>query len=87
MKSSNAADRTASGAVRTNYNGKPGRKNSGVGKRQAGRPNCLSRDMLGRLLDEYYSHPYSIRELAGMFGVSRMTVWRAVQEPYPAERH
>lgn len=49
-------------------------------KRQAGRPNLLDDATLGRLLEAYYTHPYSIRELADMFGVSRMTVWRAVQE-------
>jgi transposase len=46
----------------------------------AGRPNCLDQEKLARLLEAYYSHPYSFRELADMFGVSRMTVWRAVQE-------
>ncbi|MEW6035360.1 MAG: HTH domain-containing protein [Candidatus Micrarchaeota archaeon] len=49
----------------------------------AGRPNSLDQDKLVRLLEAYYSRPYSFRELADMFGVSRMTVWRAVQDaPY-----
>jgi transcriptional regulator of acetoin/glycerol metabolism len=46
----------------------------------AGRPNCLDREAHENLLRAYYSHPYSFRELADMFGVSRMTVWRAVQD-------
>ncbi len=46
----------------------------------AGRPNCLDEEKLEQLFDAYYSKPYSFRELADMFGVSRMTVWRAVQE-------
>ena len=44
-----------------------------------GRPNCLSAERLEELLSVYYSKPYSLRRLADMFGVSRMTVWRAVQ--------
>jgi transposase len=48
--------------------------------RSLGRPNCLSEDKLQELLDVYYSRPYSLRKLADMFGVSRMTVWRAVQQ-------
>ncbi len=46
---------------------------------QVGRPNSLNDDKLKELLRLYYTHPYSFRELADMFGVSRMTVWRAVQ--------
>ncbi len=53
--------------------------------KSAGRPNCLDREKHTKLLEAYYSHPYSLRELADMFGVSRMTVWRAVQEPYPSD--
>ena len=49
----------------------------------AGRPACLDREKLESLLQAYYSHPYSFRELADMFGVSRMTVWRAVQDSAP----
>jgi len=48
-------------------------------KRECGRPNCLSVEKLEELLRIYYSKPYSLRRLAEMFGVSRMTVWRAVQ--------
>jgi DNA-binding MarR family transcriptional regulator len=47
--------------------------------RKAGRPNSLNEQRLQDMLKLYYSHPYSLRELADMFGVSRMTVWRAVQ--------
>ncbi len=51
--------------------------------KNAGRPNSLDQDKLVRLLEAYYSRPYSFRQLADMFGVSRMTVWRAVQDaPY-----
>lgn len=46
---------------------------------KSGRPNSLSNDKLRELMKLYYSHPYSYRELADIFGVSRMTVWRAVQ--------
>ena len=45
----------------------------------AGRPNSLNSDKLNELLKLYYTRPYSFRELADIFGVSRMTVWRAVQ--------
>ncbi len=51
-----------------------------MNKSGAGRPNCLDEEKLTQLFDAYYSRPYSFRELADMFGVSRMTVWRAVQE-------
>lgn len=44
-----------------------------------GRPGSLNELKLRELLRLYYSYPYSFRELADMFGVSRMTVWRAVQ--------
>ncbi|MFH2106962.1 MAG: helix-turn-helix domain-containing protein [Candidatus Micrarchaeota archaeon] len=47
--------------------------------RKAGRPNSLTEQRLQEMLKLYYSHPYSLRELADMFGISRMTVWRAVQ--------
>ncbi|HSB47066.1 MAG TPA: HTH domain-containing protein [Candidatus Bilamarchaeum sp.] len=48
---------------------------------KTGRPYRLDRQKHENLLRAYYSHPYSFRELADMFGVSRMTVWRAVQSP------
>ena len=44
-----------------------------------GRPNSLSNEKLDELFRLYYTKPYSFRELADMFGVSRMTIWRAVQ--------
>ncbi len=59
---------------------KPGRKNKGKGAGCAGRPVSLGAKKLALLLEAYYTHPYSFRELADMFGVSRMTVWRAVQD-------
>jgi len=49
-------------------------------EKNSGRPNCLSAERLEELLSVYYSRPYSLRRLADMFGVSRMTVWRAVQD-------
>ena len=48
--------------------------------RSSGRPNCLSEEKLQQLLEVYYSKPFSLRKLAKMFGVSRMTVWRVVQQ-------
>jgi DNA-binding transcriptional regulator LsrR (DeoR family) len=54
--------------------GKPERK-----EEKSGRPNSLSGERLEQLLSVYYSRPYSLRQLGDMFGVSRMTVWRAVQ--------
>jgi transposase len=48
-------------------------------KSRAGRPNSLSEEKLQELLEVYYSRPFSLREIADIFGVSRMTVWRAVQ--------
>lgn len=44
-----------------------------------GRPNSLSEEKTKELLSVYYSRPYSLRRLADMFGVSRMTIWRTVQ--------
>ncbi len=45
-----------------------------------GRPSRLDKENLGKLLYAYYSYPYSLRRLADMFGVSRMTVWRALNK-------
>lgn len=45
----------------------------------SGRPNSLNETKLNEMLKLYYTRPYSFRELADIFGVSRMTVWRAVQ--------
>lgn len=47
---------------------------------QAGRKKALSGERKKELLSIYYARPLSLRDLAGMFGVSRMTVWRAVNE-------
>ncbi|MEK6978895.1 MAG: hypothetical protein AABW86_01620 [Candidatus Micrarchaeota archaeon] len=47
---------------------------------KVGRPNCMDVEKREKLLEAYYSRPYSLRQLAVMFGVSRMTVWRVVQE-------
>ena len=49
----------------------------------AGRPNSLDGERLGELLQAYYERPYSLRQLGDMFGVSRMTVWRAVTSYAP----
>lgn len=46
---------------------------------RVGRPSSLTQEKHVELLKVYYSRPYSLRQLADMFGVSRMTVWRAVQ--------
>ena len=44
-----------------------------------GRPSSLSEAQLVQLMKIYYSKPYSLRRIADILGVSRMTVWRAVQ--------
>ncbi len=54
-----------------------------VDRVKAGRPNSLDEGTLQKLLEAYYTRPYSFRQLANMFGVSRMTVWRAVQGVQP----
>jgi len=50
-----------------------------------GRPNSLSEEEINRLLSVYYSRPYSLRALANMFGVSRMTIWRIVNSVQTAQ--
>ncbi len=43
----------------------------------------MDEETVQKLLEVYYSRPFSLRKLADMFGVSRMTIWRVVQEvPY-----
>ncbi|MBI2079134.1 helix-turn-helix domain-containing protein [Candidatus Micrarchaeota archaeon] len=54
-------------------------------EKKVGRPNSLTDDLRYKVLKAYYSHPYSLRQLADMFGVSRMTVWRTVQGSSPTE--
>ncbi|MFP3949644.1 MAG: helix-turn-helix domain-containing protein [Candidatus Micrarchaeia archaeon] len=61
---------------------KPGKservsEDSSYGKR-AGRPKSLGPESVAELRKLYLSEPYSVRELAEIFQVSRMTVWRAV---------
>jgi DNA invertase Pin-like site-specific DNA recombinase len=53
--------------------------------KKVGRPNCVDKEKREALLSAYYAYPYSLRELAEMFGVSRMTVWRVVQDANPSE--
>nr|AIF06772.1 hypothetical protein [uncultured marine group II/III euryarchaeote KM3_195_B08] len=43
-----------------------------------GRPKSLDSEQRENLFRVYYSKPVSIRTLAKMFGVSRMTVWREI---------
>lgn len=43
-----------------------------------GRPAKLDSETAIELKRMYFGHPYSVRELAGMFGVSKSTVWRIV---------
>jgi predicted DNA binding protein len=84
MKSSDGKE-NAKSSFRKRRREKPKRsvvRDSAVNK-NAGRPNSLSEDKLAMLLEAYYSRPYSFRQLADMFGVSRMTVWRAVQDVSP----
>ena len=49
-------------------------------QRIRGRPCSLSEEKLAQLMEIYYSKPYSLRRIADILGVSRMTVWRAVQQ-------
>ena len=46
--------------------------------KKVGRPKRLDPESVAELKKLYLSKPYSVRELAEMFDVSRMTVWRAV---------
>jgi predicted DNA-binding protein YlxM (UPF0122 family) len=46
---------------------------------RVGRPNSIQGERLEELLEVYYSKSISLRELARIYGVSRMTIWRAVQ--------
>jgi len=48
-------------------------------KSRTGRPRSMNDEEMEQLVLAYYSYPYSFRQLADMFGVSRMTVWRALQ--------
>jgi DNA-binding transcriptional regulator LsrR (DeoR family) len=47
---------------------------------KAGRPKSLNPEEFEKLMKIYYSSPVSIRVLAKMFNVSRMTIWRMVNE-------
>ncbi len=71
-----SSDFEARGRDRSDFKRKRRKKAEG----SVGRPNCLDEEKLTMLFEAYYSRPYSFRELADMFGVSRMTVWRAVQD-------
>ncbi len=44
-----------------------------------GRPCSIAGERLEELLEIYYSQRISLRELGRIYGVSRMTIWRAVQ--------
>ena len=46
---------------------------------RVGRPRKLSVEERERLLDAYFTQPFSLRELGSLFGVSRMTVLRTVR--------
>ena len=47
-------------------------------KKKVGRPKRLDSESVAELRKLSLSKPYSVRELAEMFDVSRMTVWKAV---------
>ncbi len=47
---------------------------------KAGRPKSLNKQEKEKLMKIYYTSPVSIRVLAKMFNVSRMTIWRMVNE-------
>ena len=48
--------------------------------RQAGRKKALSEENRERMLEVYFTRLVSLRDLGKMFGVSRMTAWRTVNE-------
>gem|GEM_PF-6289731 len=57
----------------------PGRRYSEESScKKVGRPKSLNQETVAELRRLYISKPYSVRELADMFNVSRMTVWRAL---------
>ena len=59
-------------------------KKSNLPSLKKGRPSCLDEFQLRKLFRVYYSTNYSLRDIANMFGVSRMTLWRTVQNfSYP----
>ncbi|MBD3397747.1 helix-turn-helix domain-containing protein [Candidatus Micrarchaeota archaeon] len=58
--------------------GKSERVSDNSSCRKVGRPKRLDPQSVAELRKLYLSQPYSVRELADAFGVSRMTVWRAV---------
>ena len=45
-----------------------------------GRPNSLTEEKRREMLSVYYSRPLSLRALARIYNVSRMTIWREVQK-------
>ncbi|MBN2121580.1 helix-turn-helix domain-containing protein [Candidatus Micrarchaeota archaeon] len=47
-------------------------------EKKAGRPRKLSGQTAQEIREYYLNNPCSVRELAGIFGISRSTVWRAV---------
>jgi len=51
-------------------------------QRPKGRPYSLSEEKIDQLLNLYYTTSYSLRRIADILGVSRMTVWRAVQDAH-----
>jgi DNA invertase Pin-like site-specific DNA recombinase len=55
-----------------------GAKGPQTNEKKVGRPKRLDQESVAELKKLYLSRPYSVRELAEMFDVSRMTVWRAV---------
>ena len=47
-------------------------------EKKMGRPKRLDPESVAELRRLYFTHPFSVRQLADMFSLSRMTVWRAV---------
>ena len=78
-----SSDRQSESEAKPSFKKKESKRENGK-RSNAGRPVRLDRKTHENLLRAYYTHPYSFRELADMFGVSRMTVWRAVQDASPA---
>jgi len=61
-----------------NAEGPAERLTNSLKRSNKGRPSALSGQQLAQLMEIYYSKPYSLRKIGKILGVSRMTVWRAV---------
>ncbi len=58
------------------------RNSNHLEKRPKGRPYSLTEEKTEALYNLYYTTSFSLRKIADILGVSRMTVWRAVQDAH-----